>query len=134
MTDSMVSNAMIRECALASGLRAVIHDETRHYYGGYYHVRLRITVDVPLCATWFESAAEHAAAVGRLGASACFSRMLEKMAVPEGEVALVRQSLLDSFDANVLCYLSRADFPRSFVLSEYAKALTSPSCFRRERA
>jgi len=121
----MGSEVIVRECNLADGVTAVIRDNSRHYFGGYYHVRLQISVDVPLNATWFESAPEYEDAVRILGLTACFSRTLEKMAVPQGEVDAVRQDLLNSFEANLLPYLSRPDFPCRFVLSEYEKARKS---------
>lgn len=111
----------IRECELAEGIVAVISDVSRHYFGGYYHIRLQVTADVPLCLAWFGTAAEYEDALRQLGKSVRFSRILEKMAVPLDEVADVRNALLDSFEANLLGYLSRPDFPCRFVLSEYAK-------------
>ena len=45
----MHEGGIIRECELAEGIVALIRDSTRHYFGGYYHVRLQVTADVPLC-------------------------------------------------------------------------------------
>ncbi|HEX9078524.1 MAG TPA: hypothetical protein VF795_02975 [Desulfuromonadaceae bacterium] len=113
---------IIREYELAGGVAALVRDASRHYFGGYYHVRLLVTADVPLRDAWFGSGAEYEDALGRLGGTARFSRTLEKMAVPLAEVDAVRSSLLDSFEANLRAYLSNPDFPRRFVLSEYAKS------------
>ncbi len=113
---------IVRKCELSEGIVALIRDISRHYFGGYYHVRLQVTADVPLCKAWFESVAEYEDALGRLGGTVRFSRNLEKMAVPLAEVDVVRNSLLDSFEANLRGYLSRPDFPGRFVLSEYAKS------------
>lgn len=121
----MSSENIIRECNLADGVRAVIHDVSSHYYGGYYHVRLQITAEVPLCSDWFDSVAEHEDAIRRLGSTVCFKRTLEKMAVPATEIDAVRSSLLESFETNVLTYLFRPDFPSRFVLSEYGKVCKS---------
>ena len=126
----MKSDKKIKECELGSGLTVVVNDVTRHYFGGYYHVRLLVTAEVALSANWFESMAEHKDAIGCLGESVCFSRVLEKMAVPAGDVDMARQSLLESFDSNVLPYLSLADFPRRFVLTECSKRSALPSFYR----
>lgn len=121
----MLEGELIREYELADGAKARIHDVSRHYFGGYYHVRLQVTADVPLHAAWFENSAEYEAALGRFGKTVRFSRMLEKMAVPQSDLVAVRTALLDAFAANLHGYLSRADFPRRFVLSECAKSRNS---------
>lgn len=113
------------------GLQATVCDETSHYFGGYYHVRLRIFADVPVLASAFKDPAEHRDALRRFGDSLCMSRILERMAVPAEQIESVRRQLLESFDANVLPYLQRDDFADSFVQSEYRKALLKNSaCFR----
>ena len=121
----MSSGNIVRECFLLNGIRAVIHDVTSHYYGGYYHVRLQITAEVPLCSEWFSSESEHQDACCSLGSMACFKYNLEKMAVPEDEIDAVKSGLVETFETNVLPYLSRSDFPSRFVLSEYGKACKS---------
>ena len=116
---------IIGTCALGNGIRAVISDHTRHYFGGYYHVRIQVSADVPVFAGAFADEAEYRDAVLRLGDSVSFSRTLEKMAVPEGELDVVRQHLLASFDTNLLPYLQRADFADSYIQSEFRKAVKS---------
>lgn len=122
---------IIRTCDLGGGVRAVISDRTRHYFGGYYHVRIHVSADVPVSAGTFADTQEYQDAVQRLGAVVTFSRTLEKMAVPDSEIDAVRQQLLTAFETNVLPYLVREDFAASFVRSEYHKALKSRSSDRR---
>jgi hypothetical protein len=116
---------IIKTCALGGGLLATVSDLTRHYFGGYYHVRIQVSADVPVTAHAFAEEPEYRDAVSCLGASVCFSRTLEKMAVPDSEIDAVRQQLLTSFDTTMLPYLMRNDFADSFVRSEYRKALKS---------
>jgi len=116
---------VIRTCTLGGGIPATLCDLTRHYFGGYYHVRIRVSADVPVSAGAFADSAEHLDAVRRLGTTVHFGRTLEKMAVPDSEIDAVRLHLLESFESNVLPYLLRADFADSFVVSEYRKALKS---------
>lgn len=118
----MNSEEIIMECGLADGVTAVVRDASRHYFGGYYHVRLHVTAEVALFPAWFGSVAEYEDAVARLGRSVRYNRTLEKMAVPLAEVDAVRSTLLDSFETNLRTYLFRPDFPRCFVLSEYGRA------------
>lgn len=126
----MTAEKIIREFDLADGVKAVIHDATRHYFGGYYQVRLQVTADVPLSAPWFGNASEYEEAVRRLGRTVRFCRTLEKMAVPLHEVDEVRNSLLESFETTLISYLSRPDFLRRFVLSEFGKTRKSMNTFR----
>lgn len=126
-----MQNKIIKKLELADGVSAVISDNSRHYYGGYYHVSLQITAEVPLLKECFKSETEYADAVRRLGEKVCFRRKLEKMAVPADELELIRQDLLDSFSAHMLPYLMRKDFPRRFILSEYKAAVAKPGFLRR---
>lgn len=127
----MKNNDTIRKLELAGGVCAVVSDHSRHYYGGYYHVRLEITAEVPLFKESFKSEAEYADAVRLLGGSVLFRRTLEKMAVPAEEMEATRRELMDSFTAHMLPYLQRQDFPQRFVLSEYRAASTKPAFLRR---
>ena len=117
----MNSQLIIKESLLENGIRAVIYDQTRHYFGGYYHVSLLITADVSITASYFPTEAEYTDAISRMGESACFKHSLEKMAVPAEEVEKIRAGLLDSFETNALAYLSQPDFPRRFILKECRK-------------
>ena len=119
----------IKVCVLGSGVSATVKDITRHYFGGYYHVRIQVSADVPVTSSSFETAAEYEDAVIRLGDFVTFNRTLEKMAVPDHEIEIVRQKLLSAFDANVLPYLLREDFASSFVRSEYLNKLKSVPVF-----
>lgn len=116
---------VITTCTLGGGVQATISDLTSHYFGGYFHVRIQVRADVPVSSDAFASAADNTDAVRRMGPAVCFSRILEKMAVPEGEIEAVRQHLLTSFDTTMLPYLQRDDFSDNFIRSEYRKALKS---------
>jgi hypothetical protein len=121
----MSNRSIITECELADGVMAIVSDDSRHYFGGYYHVRLRINAEIQLRRDWFATEAEFEDAGRRLGEGLLFTRTLEKMAVPADEIEVVRSSLLESFESNVLTYMSRPDFPSRFALSEYGKAIKS---------
>lgn len=116
---------VIKICPLGGGVSATVKDCTRHYFGGYYHVRILVSADVPVSAGSFVALTDYEDAVIRLGQTVTFSRKLEKMAVPEEEIETVRQQLLAAFDANVLPYLLRETFVPGFVRSEYLKKLKS---------
>jgi hypothetical protein len=126
----MSAESPLRTYSMEYGCQVVISDASRHYYGGYYHVRLRVAAAVELTAEWFENRAAYEDALRRLGSPVIFSRILEKMAVPDVEIDSVRQSLISAFETNLVPYLVRPDFPRRFVISEYAKALTTVNPLR----
>lgn len=120
-----------KQYQLKNGLAATITDETSHYFGGYYHVKLQVTVALPLCADYFASSVEFDDACHRLGDSISFRRTLEKMAVPEHEQETVRQQLCAAFEANLLPYLSHSDFASGFACQTYrAKLNKSSACYR----
>jgi hypothetical protein len=122
MTDNA---AVITTCILDGDIPATISDRTSHYFGGYYHVRILITADVPVSVAAFAGQAEFEDALRILGTSVRFSRTLEKMAVPEGKIDEVRRHLLDSFDNTMLPYLKRDGFCSNLLQSEYRKYLKS---------
>ncbi|MDA8429993.1 MAG: hypothetical protein M0T70_12135 [Geobacteraceae bacterium] len=121
----MSTGELLKTCVLGGGVVATVKDLTRHYFGGYYHVRILVSADVPVSAASFAAAADYEAAVVRLGQAVNFSRILEKMAVPESEIDDVRQKLMADFDANVLPYLLRDNFAPGFVRSEFRKKIKS---------
>ena len=126
----MNAENVLRTYKLADGWQAIVSNATRHYYGGYFHVRLHVAAEVALSAEWFESQIVYEDALRRLGNPVTFKRVLEKMAVPDSEIDSVLQDLISAFETNLVPYLLRPDFPRRFVISEYAKALKSSASFR----
>jgi hypothetical protein len=121
MTDSPI----IRECPLGGGITAAVRDATSHYFGGYYRVCLEISAVVPLAPECFDSKDDYEDAIDRLGEQVRFSRTLERMAVHRADLETARRELMASFDATMLPYLLRPDFPERFVRSSYRRSLTS---------
>lgn len=111
----MISSAI----ELESGLRLTFRDDSSHYFGGYFHVRISASCPVPLLRDYFESDAEFSSAQRLLGATVNFERSLEKMAVPEPELAAVRSQLIDDFNRSVRRYLESSGFAKGVVLKEY---------------
>ena len=120
-------DSILKTCDLGGGKTATIRDLTSHYFGGYYHVRLQISSEIPVTADAFDNTKTFEDALFRLGSEIRFTRNLEKMAVPESEIEDVRQHLLSSFDDNVLPYLLREGFASGFVRSEYRKKCAAVS-------
>ncbi len=114
---------IIETLVLDSGLGITLTDETCHYFGGYYHVKVHVRCDIPLEQGYFENAAEFSRAVAKMGAYARFERILEKMAVPEAELESVRSQLIQAFHETTKVYLSIPDFAPRFVRSEYQNCI-----------
>jgi len=68
---------------------------------------------------FFEDEAQYLDALDKLGQSVVFERVLEKMAVPEQDIASIRNQLVDSFKNTAIGYLTTPDFERRFVRNEY---------------
>ncbi len=127
----MNSGKQISSYDIVGGLQAVVSDDTCHYFGGYYQVKLRVSVEVGLSEGWFDSLNTYRDALSRLGERVTFTRTFEKLGVPEQEIGSVRENLLNAFEANLLPYLNRDDFARRFASGEYRKAVESAAkpCF-----
>ncbi len=125
---------IIETIPLDSALCITLQDQTRHYFGGYYHVKVLVYCDIPLELSFFADAAEYGHAESIMGSSVRFQRILEKMAVPESGIDSVRDSLISAFHDTALAYLSDPGFPPRFVRSEYRKCVKKPSTIRSSRA
>lgn len=125
---------IIETITLDSALHITLEDQTRHYFGGYFHVKVLAWCDIPLQQGYFENDVEYNCAVAKMGTFARFERILEKMAVPESEIESVRSQLLQAFHETAKVYLSNADFAPRFVRSEYQKQVKKPSQIRNPRA
>ena len=119
---------------LDSALCITLLDQTRHYFGGYYHVKVLAYCDVPLELSYFDTDAELHDAIEKMGTSVRFERILEKMAVPESAIDSVRNQLTQAFHETTKAYLSVPDFAPRFVRSEYLKRAKKTSQIRSPRA
>ena len=124
---------IIDTITLDSSLCITLLDQTRHYFGGYFHVKVLAYCDIPLKQSYFENNAEFNDATGKMGTSVRFERVLEKMAVPESGIESVRSQLKQDFHETTGAYLSVPDFVPRFVRSEYQKHVKKSSQIRSYR-
>lgn len=125
---------IIETITLDSALCITLLDQTRHYFGGYFHVKVLAYCDIPLKQSYFENRDEFSDAVGIMGTSVRFERVLEKMAVPESGIESVRSQLTLAFHETTRAYLSVPDFASRFIRSEYRKRVKKVSQIRSSRA
>lgn len=125
---------IIETIMLDSALCITLLDQTRHYFGGYYHVKVLAYCDVPLELSYFNNDTELNDAIEKMGTSVRFERILEKMAVPESAIDSVRNQLTQAFHETTKAYLSVPDFAPRFVRSEYLKRAKKTSQIRSQRA
>jgi hypothetical protein len=112
---------IIETITLDSGLCITLCDQTRHYFGGYFHVKVLVFCDILLDQNYFTDETEFTNAVKIMGITVRFSRVLEKMAVPESALEYVRSQLIRAFHDTTIRYVSMPDFAPRFVRSEYRK-------------
>lgn len=125
------SSYLLREYPLSESLVVCLNDETGHYFGGYYHVRLVVRCTVPLQEGMFASIGEFEDARAALGENVRFERVLEKMAVPVQELDLVKDALLEAFETNFLPYLKHSGFAHGFVKKQYCSYVRKSSTYRK---
>ena len=118
---------IIETITLSSNLCVTLLDQTCHYFGGYYHVKVLIFCDIPLEQSYFENDAEFQNAVEKMEPMVRFERVIEKMAVPESGIESVRSQLIQAFHDTSKAYLSNPDFAPRFVQSEYRKIIKKTS-------
>ena len=119
---------------LGESLSITLLNQTRHYFGGYYHVKLLAYCDIPLEQSYFDTAEEFSTVVAKMGATVRFERVLEKMAVPESEIASVLSQLSSAFHETAVTYLSSPAFAPGFVRSQYQKCIQKAPHIQRARA
>lgn len=109
-------------------------DQTRHYFGGYYHVRVMAFSDVSVERNCFDTETEFNDAFKKMGATVRFERVLQKMAVPEAEIESVRAQLIHDFYETATKYILADDFAPCFVQNEYRKQQNKTNQLRTPRA
>lgn len=124
---------ILETISLDSSLCMTLLDQTRHYFGGYYHVKVVVFCDVPVRQSFFDDVDDYNGVVTVLGESVRFERILEKMAVPEAEIESVRSQLMQAFHDTSGAYLSVPGFAARFVRSEYQKRVQKSTCVRNPR-
>lgn len=105
----MQADRVISKIELSSDNILTVYDQTRVYFGDYYHVKLVIKGDI----TSPDSAK-----------TAAYHRILEKMAVPSANVDTAINSLLSEFVGSSLPYLNSPDFVEKFIASSTSRKTT----------
>jgi hypothetical protein len=124
----------IETITLDSALCITLLDQTSHYFGGYFHVKVLAYSDIALEQGYFENSSEFCDAVGKMGTSVRFERVMEKMAVPESDIESVRNQLIQAFYETAKSYLSAPEFAAVFIRREYMKHVIKSSQIRNGRA
>lgn len=125
---------IIEVLTLGADFQVTLLDQTRHYFGGYYHVKVLVFCDIPLRRDYFENDSDFSIALSKMGNIVKFERILEKMAVPESEIESVRCQLIQTFNETARIYLAAPDFARRFILNEYRKLVKKIPQLRSSRA
>src|SRR5262245_48938026 len=101
-TNSFVSKSSIgresrlklfREISLDNGLAVKCFDESQHYFGEYYRVRVVLTININPCTI----SSDHRYRVDEVHDKACFRKSFERMGVRRDDVDRVTEELVDDF-------------------------------------
>jgi hypothetical protein len=112
---------LIKKLPLPNGLNITLIDHTRHYFGGFYLVKMEIMCKVPVLARYYEEPGDYNEARTLLGDEIIYSRMEEQMGVPSTEIEGVLNRLMTNFMEHSLHYFSSAQFPAKMVHAELNK-------------
>ena len=112
---------LLREIALDNGLCLRFTDNSRHYYGGFHAVCVTVHGELLIHPEFCRDEAAFSDAVTLLGDRVTFTRVLERMGVPESDIAAVRESLVDQFIGTALGYLGNKRFPMACIEAELEK-------------
>lgn len=111
----------VRVMDLPNGLVFRFYDRTRHYYGGFYHVKVEACCELQVVPEIFSSTEDHSRAVAILGPVFNYSKVIERMGVPEPDILSVRDQLISRFAESSLTYISSPTFPSGVVRRELEK-------------
>lgn len=114
--------SLIREIPLQNGLTLRYYDQTRHYFGDFYLVKLELVCNIPLQLEYFETSSMFDEAKQLIGDSAVYRRAFEQMGVASTAIGAVSDRLIEHFTRNSLTYFSSCSFPVKFVNAELNKA------------
>lgn len=119
--EVLLMEAPVRIMELQNGLIVRFLDRTRHYYGGFYHVKVEVCCELAVVPEQFTSSEQYSQAVAILGATVNYTKMLERMGVPEADIPTVRDRLITQFVTSSQDYLSAPSFPSGVVRTELDK-------------
>ncbi|NJD39894.1 MAG: hypothetical protein FIA89_16485 [Geobacter sp.] len=122
MSDPQV----LRTLLLSNGLQVTIHDVSRHYFGGYWRLRMEARCPVPLSAAGIAGLSRLEELRCQLGDPVLFVSSLEQMAVPPDQVEQARAALEQRLLAQVIPLLEHTDFAARFVTKQYQQKLKRP--------
>lgn len=119
----MSEQQILRAVSLSNGLQATINDMSRHYFGGYWRLRLEARCPVPLSAAGIDDPVRLEELRCQLGDPVLFVSSLEQMAVPPEQVEKARAALEQRLLAQILPLLEHPDFAGHFLDKQYQQKL-----------
>lgn len=117
----MLPISEIQSISLPNSLSLLCTDATRIYFGDYCHVRIQISISVPLSKQFFHNEDELQYARRMLPDPLIYRRTIERMGVPSSNVDMVRAELINDLMHHAARYLGTEKFPGQFVRAELAQ-------------
>ena len=109
----------VRKLELDNGQQLEILDASRRIAADTFLVVMVARLKVAVCEAAFSGAVEVSDMVAVLGDERTFEYRQEQNFVPEAGKDAMFDSMLDTFTANTLPYLSKPAFPEKFLMKEY---------------
>lgn len=106
---------------LDNGLTVQFTDQSRRYFGNFYHVRITVRCSFPLTPGLAGDGVDFDRLFTLLGGEVEHVRTLEQMGVCGDDLEPVRQRLRDNFMETSAPYLASPSFPRQLLASRVAQ-------------
>jgi hypothetical protein len=117
---------LFEEIRLPNGLAAEVWDGSRMIAADTTTVVLVVKIPVDLKQEYFEDAAACRKTAEIFGSPLVYEYRNERTFVPAGEREALFNEFLANFKKDILPYVSKAHFPKRFVLSKYNEMIKDP--------
>ncbi len=129
-----MEEVLINTIDLENGLELKLFDNSKRLAGDRWLVsliaRIEIPTNDPLLKEDGSSPLNFNEAISVLGEKLLFEQKRERIYIDEKEKDEVMKGIQDSFLSTSLSYLSRSDFPKSYLLKKFYEKIKKGSCYK----
>ncbi len=132
-----VEKGLLKKVDLENGLELKIMDDSKGLIGDRWKVSVIARMDVPVDMVFKDSSGAVVISPDDvkklLGDQVRFEKKMERHFIDQNEKDEIKHGLEVSLTESLLPYISRPEFPRLFVIKEYAKAKQKSSWQQKKR-
>jgi len=126
-----MEEVLINTIDLENGLKLKLFDNSRKLAGDRWLVSLIARIEIPINDSLLKedrsSLLNFDEAIKVLGENLLFEQKRERIYIDEKEKDEVMKGIQDSFLSTSLSYLSRSDFPKSYILKKFNEKIKKDS-------